>query len=255
MAIQQQHLKLIGRLGDLSFYKNGDQYLVRSAHGISRERFQKDPAFRKSRENASEFGRAANGVKLIRNAFAYALAQADSCMSGRLTRCLLRVIQADPFHPRGLRTIDHGAIHFLNGFDFNEKTKSSGLLHSFHTFPHTSQRAYTVTCDPFIPHHHVVAPSTATHFQLIIVYTTLDFTSSAFKTEHHITEAVLCKMKAPMPFSHTFSIPKNATGYLLVGVGIRFLTAMPREFVSLHAKEHSGFRIINTFPLDEHSAK
>jgi len=54
MEQQDSVIKLKGRAGGLSFYKNDKGYQARSASGIDPKRVKKDPAFERSRENASE---------------------------------------------------------------------------------------------------------------------------------------------------------------------------------------------------------
>jgi len=49
---------LKGPIGDISFYKSKDGYLARSKGGVDKSRIKNDPAFQRTRENGSEFGRA-----------------------------------------------------------------------------------------------------------------------------------------------------------------------------------------------------
>ncbi len=68
MAQQKGHLPVKGRIGNLSFYKTQDGYLVKDKGGISKSRIASDPAFQRARENGAEFGRAGKAGKLLRNA-------------------------------------------------------------------------------------------------------------------------------------------------------------------------------------------
>ncbi|TAI92947.1 hypothetical protein DMA11_25320, partial [Marinilabiliaceae bacterium JC017] len=68
MARQKGVIKLEGRIGDLSFYKTGGEYMARSKGGVDGDRIKNDPAFARTRENGAEFGRAGKSGKLLRNA-------------------------------------------------------------------------------------------------------------------------------------------------------------------------------------------
>jgi hypothetical protein len=58
MARQKGIIKLEGTIGDVSFYKSKDGYLAREKGGVDGDRIKNDPAFQRTRENGSEFGRA-----------------------------------------------------------------------------------------------------------------------------------------------------------------------------------------------------
>ena len=68
MARQTGIIKLKGTIGDISFYKTSDGHLAREKGGIDKSRMANDPAFQRTRENGSEFGRAGKGGKLVRSA-------------------------------------------------------------------------------------------------------------------------------------------------------------------------------------------
>lgn len=58
MARQKGIIKLKGTIGDITFYKTQDGHLAREKGGIDASRIKSDPAFQRTRENGSEFGRA-----------------------------------------------------------------------------------------------------------------------------------------------------------------------------------------------------
>ena len=63
MAKQTGIIKLKGIIGDISFYKSADGHLARSKGGVDKNRIANDPAFQRTRENGSEFGRAGKGFR------------------------------------------------------------------------------------------------------------------------------------------------------------------------------------------------
>jgi len=67
MARQKGIIKLKGTVGDLTFYKSIDGYLVREKGGVEASRIASDPAFVRTRENNAEFGNATQAGKLLRD--------------------------------------------------------------------------------------------------------------------------------------------------------------------------------------------
>ena len=102
MARQKGIIKLKGTIGDITFYKTKDGHLAREKGGIDASRIKNDPAFQRTRENGSEFGRAGKAGKTLRTALrTLLLNSADSRMVSRLTQAMVKVIQADLVNERG----------------------------------------------------------------------------------------------------------------------------------------------------------
>src|SRR6476646_10611033 len=96
MAVQMGIIPLQGTIGNIIFYKMGDKYFARTKGGPSSERVATDPKFQRTRENASEFGRAVTAAKLLRTAFqALVYANGDKLLARRLTSKMISVLQAD----------------------------------------------------------------------------------------------------------------------------------------------------------------
>src|SRR3954453_16056572 len=118
MAKQSGIVPLNGTLGNITFYKSKDGFLARDKGSLNANRIASDPAFQRTRENGAEFGRAGKAGKMIRSAFRSVLQNAsDSGMVGRLTRDLMKVIQADTTSVRGQRNVIDGEAELLQGFD------------------------------------------------------------------------------------------------------------------------------------------
>ena len=134
MAQQKGIIPLKGTIGNITFYKSSDGYLAREKGGVDANRIQTDPAFQRTRENGAEFGRAGKATKLLRNAIR-GLTQnaADGKMSSRLTKAMLKVIQADATNARGLRNVIDGEVELLTGFEFNINSKLSTTLYAAFT--------------------------------------------------------------------------------------------------------------------------
>jgi hypothetical protein len=126
MAFQESMIQLIGKLGNLSFYKTQDGYLVRKKSGVSGERLKTEPAFVRARENMAEFGRAGRAAKDLRNALRIViLNSSDNRANGRLTREMKNVLNTDTVNSRGQRDVLTGDMQILRGFDFNVNARFS----------------------------------------------------------------------------------------------------------------------------------
>jgi len=86
--------------------------------GIEASRIASDPAFQRTRENGSEFGRGGKAGKLLRTAFRpLLLNSADGRMVSRLKKRMVKVVQEDLVSDRGLRNVIDGESELL--FKFN----------------------------------------------------------------------------------------------------------------------------------------
>ncbi|MCB4800342.1 hypothetical protein LG649_15955, partial [Tamlana sp. PT2-4] len=120
---------LKGTIGGISFYKTADGHLAREKGGVDANRIATDPAFQRTRENGSEFGRAGKGGKVLRNAIRVLLQNAkDKRVVSRLTKQLVAVTKTDTSNARGLRTVQDGNLDLLQDFEFNLNGKLGATL-------------------------------------------------------------------------------------------------------------------------------
>ena len=139
MARQKGIIKLKGTIGDITFYKTQDGHLAREKGGIDASRIASDPAFQRTRENGSEFGRAGKAGKLLRTAVRILLLNsADGRMVSRLTKAMINVLQADMTSIRGLRNVIDGEVDLLLGFEFNIRGKLGTTLFAPYFFRNRS---------------------------------------------------------------------------------------------------------------------
>ena len=169
MARQKGIIKLKGTIGDITFYKTQDGHLAREKGGIDASRIASDPAFQRTRENGSEFGRAGKAGKLLRTALRPLLINsADGRMVSRLTQAMVKVIQADLVSDRGLRNVIDGEAELLFGFEFNIRGKLGTSLYApFVAAIDRVSGEITVDIASFIPANMIAAPSGTTHFKII----------------------------------------------------------------------------------------
>src|SRR6478672_2218664 len=109
MAEQKGMFPLQGTIGNINFYKTIDGYQARTKGGPSAQRIATDPNFQRTRENAAEFGAAAQAGKLLRTAFQSVVNPiADERMVSRLAGKMVLVLQTDYRNARGMRKIMDG---------------------------------------------------------------------------------------------------------------------------------------------------
>ncbi|MFY0481155.1 hypothetical protein ACI6PS_01005 [Flavobacterium sp. PLA-1-15] len=224
MARQKGIIKLKGTIGDITFYKTQDGHLAREKGGIDASRIATDPAFQRTRENGSEFGRAGKAGKLLRTAFRpLLLNSADSRMVSRLTQRMVKVIQADLVSERGLRNVIDGEAELLFGFEFNIRGKLGTSL--FAPFVATIDRVsgeITVDLASFIPANMIAAPSGTTHFKIISGGAEVDFEAETFVVATSETAILSWDGTATAVISQTNAVTANSTKPLFLALGLEF---------------------------------
>lgn len=224
MARQKGIIKLKGTIGDITFYKTQDGHLAREKGGIDASRIKNDPAFQRTRENGSEFGRAGKAGKVLRTALrALLLNSADSRMVSRLTQAMVKVIQADMISERGLRNVIDGEAELLVGFEFNVRGKLGTSL--FAPFVATIDRVageITVTLDPFVPANMIAAPSGTTHFKIISAGAEIDFEAETFIETHSESAILPWDATATAPINQVNAVTPASTKPLFLALGVEF---------------------------------
>jgi hypothetical protein len=87
-------------LSEILLYKTKDGFSTWKR--IDANRIKNDPAFQRTRENGSEFGRAGKAGKTLRTALrTLLLNSSDGRVVSRLTQSMVKVIQADMISERG----------------------------------------------------------------------------------------------------------------------------------------------------------
>jgi hypothetical protein len=224
MARQKGIIKLKGTIGDITFYKTQDGHLAREKGGIDASRIKNDPAFQRTRENGSEFGRAGKAGKILRTALrALLLNSADGRMVSRLTQAMVKVIQADVTSVRGLRNVIDGEAELLSGFEFNIRGKLGTSL--FVPFVGTIDRVLGeigVSIPSFIPANMIAAPSGTTHFKIISAGAEVDFEAETFVVSNSETVILSWDAAPTLAFSHVNVVSENSTKPLFLALGVEF---------------------------------
>lgn len=224
MAQQKGILPLKGTIGNINFYKTKDGYLAREKTSVNKERIANDPAFARTRENGAEFGRAGAAGKVLRTALrSLLLNTADSRMLSRLTREMMKVIQADAVNERGMRNVIDGEAMLLEGFDFNVNSKLSTSL--FAPFTSTINRVsgeLSISIPSFIPLNMLAAPSGATHFKLVSAGVEIDFENKTYVVAIADSGSLPINSAATAALNISHQVTANSTKPLFLVLGIEF---------------------------------
>nr|WP_315167571.1 hypothetical protein [uncultured Flavobacterium sp.] len=235
MARQKGIIKLKGTIGDITFYKTQDGHLAREKGGIDANRIKNDPAFQRTRENGSEFGRAGKAGKILRTALrAVLINSADGRMVSRLTQQMVKVLQADIISVRGLRNIIDGEAELLAGFEFNIRGKLGTSL--FAPFVGIIDRATgTITVDlaPFVPTNMIAAPSGSTHFKIISAGAEIDFEAETFVVTNSETAILQWDAVPTVAISQTNPVTPASTKPLFLALGVEFYQEVNGQMYSL----------------------
>ncbi|OBQ54720.1 hypothetical protein JJL45_15005 [Tamlana sp. s12] len=245
MAKQTGIIKLKGTIGDISFYKSADGHLARAKGGVDASRIATDPAFQRTRENGSEFGRAGKGGKVIRNAIRILLQNAkDKQVVSRLTKNLLAVVKTDPTNPRGSRTIQDGNMTVLEGFNFNANAKLGATL--FAPFVTAFDRVTgTATTDlaPFAPTIRIAAPNGTTHFKVVSGAAELDFVNETSTFESDETAILPYDGADTAAINLSADITENSLLPVLQVVGVEFFQEVNGQMYPLKNGSYNALMV------------
>ena len=224
MAQQEGIIPIKGTIGNLTFYRSKDGFMVREKGSLDATRIANDPAFQRTRENGAEFGRAGAAGKYLRTSFRSLLQNiSDSRMIGRLVKEMMKVIKADETNPRGARNVIDGEAELLKGFEFNINSKLGTTL--FAPFTGTINRVsgeLTVTVPSFIPVNMIAAPSGATHYKIVSAGAEIDFEQGTYTTDVKTTSAMPWDATATAVVNLVNSVTAGSTKPLFLVLGIEF---------------------------------
>ena len=176
MASQNGILGLQGTVGGLVFARNGT---VRQKQASNKAAFNTSASLARTRENASEFGRAGTAGKLIRTALRTLISTAsDSLMVSRLTQKTRAIIGMDETNDRGARVMDKDNALELVGFDFNASASLGQVFFGAYTAA-AAGADLTIGLPSLNGLTDVAAPQGATHFELVVASAAINFETGA----------------------------------------------------------------------------
>ncbi|WP_075589859.1 hypothetical protein [Labilibacter marinus] len=246
MARQKGVIKLEGRIGDLSFYKSGGDYLARSKGGVDAERIKKDPAFARTRENGAEFGRAGKASKLLRSVFKAPIAQsADNKVASRLTTAMLKVVQADTTNKRGERNVVEGDLNLLKGFEFNGNTSLDEVLKAAYTvaFDRSAGNAQ-VSVEFEDPSMELEQIDGATEARLTVGVAAINYETSEYEVDVVQSATIDLNSKVASTVDTSASITADSTQPVFVVLGIEYYQTVNGELYIINNKESRSLAMV-----------
>lgn len=239
-------MQVEGTIGDVTFYKSKDGFRIRSRGGVSRERILNSPAYERTRENLSEFGRAAKAGKTLRLAFATPLKMiTDGRMVSRLSREMYRVIQSDANSTRGQRNVLDGETELLKGFEFNEGSNlATTLTAPFTAAINRESGKASINIPAFIPATAIKAPVSSTHFRLALGAAEINFEAGAYTAGQAFSGILPIGMTATTPITLEHNLPADSTHPLFLAFGIQFFLETNGDYYPLNDSSHNALSLV-----------
>lgn len=246
MARQKGIIKLEGSVGDVSFYKSKDGYLAREKGGVDADRIRNDPAFARTRENGSEFGRAGKAGKLIRTAFRpLILKTGDGRLTSRLTKQMLKVIQADQTNPRGERTVTDGNLELIQNFDFNANGRLEATLYApFEVAIDRAAGQATIQVPKFVPTNSLAYPQGATHLKMVGAAAEVNFDTEVFTYDSHTSDEIEINAQEAPATQLDLAFSANSGETLMVVFGIEFFQSVNGELYAMKNGSYNCLALI-----------
>jgi hypothetical protein len=246
MAKQSGIIKLEGTIGDISFYKSKDGYLARGKGGVDKSRIQNDPAFQRTRENGSEFGRAGSAGRTLRTAFRPLLMNtSDNRVTSRLTQEMTKVIQADATSARGERNVLDGELELLTGFEFNSSSSLGATLYApFNALITRTSGNAVIEIPAFVPQNSVVAPKGATHLKFVSAGAEINFEDGTFTMVTSSSPEIAIGSQSQAAVTLTNALTAASTLPLFLVFGIEFYQEVNGSFYPLNSGSYNALAIV-----------
>jgi hypothetical protein len=246
MAKQKGIIPIEGTIGNITFFKSQDGYMVREKGGVSASKIANDPAFQRTRENNAEFGRAGKAAKLIRIALKSSLLKAsDGRMVSRLLQQMVKVIHADSVSHRGERNVVDGNAELLQGFEFNLHGKlSTTLFAPFTASLERSSGTASVSIPSFVATDMVAAPGGCTHLRILMAAASIDFEKGLFVEENKQSDYLEWKAGDTAAIDLQVNLPANSTDPLFLGLGVEFLQEVNGNMYPLKNGAFNAFSLV-----------
>ena len=203
MAKQIDGSRIVGTIGNITYYKVGDEYYAKQKSTLSGKRVKKDQRFANTRRAMAEFGAAAKAGQLLRRCFNDLANLTDNRFSSRLTGYLMRVIKSDTDSEFGSRRIMNGQPDLLKGLEFNDDCQFANHFTAPYT-THLDQQTGNcrLTVPAFKIRDCIKAPKRATHFRISVATAAIDF--DANKGDSAIDDSEHRSLRSTTPLAIDF---------------------------------------------------
>ena len=246
MAQQRSTVQIQGTIGNLTFFKSQDGYMVKAKSGVSKEKILSDPKFSRTRENMAEFGNAGKAGKTLRAPFSNLLqSSADVRMVSRLMAKCMEVLKTDVAGKRGKRAVANGNMTLFSDFEFNNKGILSTTLLAPYTVGFTRTTGNVQFDLPvFMPQQSIAAPQGATHYQVQLAAAPIDFNAKKNKALQTASAVLAWDNNPTTALNLTLSLPANATAPVFILLQIRFTEQLNADYYPLQNGAYNACAII-----------
>jgi hypothetical protein len=245
MAKNTGLLKIEGTLGELTFYKSQDGFLVKTKGGVSKQRIENDPAFSRTRENGKEFGHIARSGKVLRDAIRPLLLQAkDPRVTSRVVKIMGAIKNADNTSLRGERQVHIGMTtpegkSYLKGLDFNNRAALGSILYKSLDFDPTTGVLELAQLRPKLE---IAAPAGSTHVTVLTAHAHVNFLTEDSQVALSNTEIISLRDVDPVDIVLTPNAIPAGSGVSLVF----FLMSFSQEVNgTLYDLRNGSYNVLN----------
>lgn len=224
-------IKLIGSIGDITFFENEYGPQAKSKGGPTEWQVKNLDQFANTRRNATEMKRATAVSRLTRAALGSLRHSVKNIrLSGRMIGQLLDVLQSDPVHDKGERVVASGDLSLLRGFEFNHKLSLDDAL------PLNVENAYAIEegrviidIPAFRLRKKKALPADATHYRLVSCVLSIDYEKGTYRQDKQVGAFQAMGRKAGAPFCLEQLVqPDNEQGSFWL-LGIEFYKMVKEE--------------------------
>lgn len=250
MAKQTGMILLEGPIGNMNCYKSKYGHIAREKSSVDGKRIARDPAFQRTRENASEFGNASAAGGLLRRTLQPLLyKKSDGTLPSRLTATMTRIVKTDPVSARGKRKVLAGNLQMLKGFELNANARLGAVFSMpVKTSIHALTGMMDISISSFVPEGVISFPPGATHFAIISAGIALNFEKKEWRRDIQKTGMFSAdRVTDPIHLViHTDIVDQQA---LFLVMGIEFFQELNGVFYLLKNNGFNGLVVMDAVSL------
>ena len=238
-----------GSLGESTFVHSKDGYRVRTKKEISNKRWETDPQFARSRENAEDFGTGSTAAKLLNaNSKIFFGINSNKIAFNRLKVFVSKLIRKDETHLRGKRNVIASNTSLLVGFELNGNASMRSIFNTRFSINGNKQTGgLGISIPSFIPVERIKAPKGTTHFKIIIAGSAIDFDKPDCERTNLESDLIEFNDSATDELEMSVHLPPNSLRPLFLYFGIAFMQLTMGEKYNVAQCKLNPVSIINVF--------
>jgi len=171
-------------------------------------------------------------------------------MVGRLTKQMLKIVQADATNPRGLRNVIDGEAELLYGFEFNINAKLGATFYApFTAAIDRVSGELTIDIPSFIPLNMLAAPSGATHYKISSAGAEIDFEAETYVSSTSETTVLPITASASTIAILENEVTAASTKPLFLALAVEFFQEVNGEMYPLKNGGHNPAALVQVSGL------